>query len=474
MKPGLPRFLFWTLALFLSVQALHHFAISRQHPYPLEYGEGVNFLWSQRAGAGESIYPAINEAALPQLHHPYPPIYPLLSAAVSRLGFDDHAFYAGRTLSLFGLILATLAIYAIVKRRTSSGPAFLGGLFFLLSPMILRFGVMMRVDSLALGFSLQALNLLDQKKINAAALFAALAMGVKPSYLAVALLVAVVAMRSKDLKFVTRTALCGALPLLILLLWMQWAPGSEWLMHLSKLQALPPDWQGMFNWFARFAGQHAPFLTLAGLAFRQSDPLLKAYSLLLLLPLVLTAWISGSQENYLMELWAATCILAAAAWPAFKARQPRAAWLFLLLQLGLFFPVAPAPVFTRTYGQEIPAGQNALPIPTASDLEIGQLLVAELASLPGPILSADLGYLLQAAQEPLYQPYQFEKLSAAGKWSPQALQDAIRTTTFSAILLKGLAENADDPTFNAETQQAIHTHYVLHRVLGPWHLYLRK
>jgi hypothetical protein len=81
---------------------------------------------------------------------------------------------------------------------------------------------------------------------------------------------------------------------------------------------------------------------------------------------------------------------------------------------------------------------------------------------------------LQAAQEPLYQPYQFEKLRAAGKWSPQALQDAIKSSTFSAILLKGLAENADDPTFNADTQQAIHIHYVLHRVLGPWHLYLRK
>jgi hypothetical protein len=474
MKPGLPRFLFWTLALFLSGQTIRHLSLSLQHPYPLEYGEGVNYLWSQRAGAGESIYPQISEQTLPQLHNPYPPLYPLLSAGVSRLGFDDHAFYAGRTLSLFGLILATLAIYAIIKRRTSVGPAFLGSLLFLLSPMILRFGVMMRVDSLALGFSLQALNLLDQKKIKSAALFAALAIGVKPSYLAVALLLAVIAIRSKDLKSILRTALCGALPLLILLLWMQWMPGSDWVMHLSKLQGLPPDWPGLCNWFARFAGQHAPLLTLAVLAFGQSNPLLKAYSGLLLLPLVLTAWISGSQENYLMELWAATCLLSACAWPAFKAGQPRAAWLFLLLQLGLFYPVAPAPVFTRTYGQEIPAGQNALLSPTASDLEIGQLLVAELASLPGPILSADLGYLLQAAQEPLYQPYQFEKLRAAGKWSPQALQDAIKSSTFSAILLKGLAENADDPTFNADTQQAIHIHYVLHRVLGPWHLYLRK
>lgn len=474
MKPGFSRFLFWMLALFLSGQALYHYSLSRRHPYPLEYGEGVNLLWSQRAGAGESIYPAVNETLPTQLHNPYPPLFPLLSAALARTGFVAHAFAAGRSLSLMGLILATLALFSLIKRRTASGPAFLGCLFFLLSPMMQRFGLMMRVDSLALGFALQALNLLDQKKIKSAALFAALAVGVKPSYLAASLLVAAAALRSKDLTSIFRTAFCGALPLLMLLLWMQWTPGSDWQTHLSTLQALPPDWPGLFQWSGRFAGQHAPFLTLAALSVRNRDPLLHTYSLLLLLPLMLTAWISGSQENYLMELWAAACMLAAVAWSALKSSRSRAVWLFLVLQLGLFFPVAPAPVFTRTYGQEIPDGQNRFLRPADSDREIGQLLVAELASLPGPILSADLGYLMQAGHKPVYQPYQFEKLTAAGKWPSTALQEAIRSSSFSAILLKGLAENAGDPMFNADTQQLIDSHYVLHRVLGPWHLYLPK
>lgn len=147
------------------------------------------------------------------------------------------------------------------------------------------------------------------------------------------------------------------------------------------------------------------------------DGPLKIYAPLILLPLLLSAGISGSQENYLMELWAVTCILAACAWPSIRETQPRAAWLILLLQLGLFFPVAPTPV---------------------------------------------------------YQPYQFENLNAASRWSSRVLHEAIAQSVFSAVLIKGPAESAGDPTFNPDTQALIDAHYILHRVIGPWHLYRPK
>lgn len=411
---------------------------------------------------------------MPQLHNPYPPLYPLLSAALHRLGVDAHLFSAGRFLSFIGLWLAAAGIFALIRRRGTWQTAFLGTLCFLLSPMILRFGPMMRVDSLALGFSLQALNLLDRQKLKSAALLAALALCVKPGFASAALTVAALTFMSRDVKKICLTALCGIAPLIALGLWIFLQPDSHGFLHLFTLQKLPFDPAATFSWIARFVGQHAPLLTLGAMAYRKMDGPLKIYAPLILLPLLLSAGISGSQENYLMELWAVTCVLAACAWPSIRETQPRAAWLILLLQLGLFFPVAPAPVFTRTYGQEIPAGQNALLTPTAADEEIGQLISAELSSLPGPVLCADLGYLFVSGHTPVYQPYQFENLSAAGRWSSRALHEAITQSVFSAILIKGPAESAGDPTFNLDTQALIDAHYILHRVIGPWHLYRPK
>ncbi|MDF3129806.1 hypothetical protein P0Y35_11415 [Kiritimatiellaeota bacterium B1221] len=474
MKSGYPKLIFWGLALWLSLQALQHFNAVRHHPYPIEYGEGVNLLWSQRASQGEFLYPQIHQDSLPQLHNPYPPLFPLLSSALEMAGADAHAFSAGRHLSLFGLFLSLSAMFALIRRRTTLGTAFLACLLFTLSPMILRFTPMMRVDGLALGFSLQALNALDKQKLKSAAFLAALAICTKPSFVSAAFTVAITVLPSQDFKKISRTAVCGLSPMLMLLAWMSLSSGNHWMQHLFSLQALPLDLSSLFSWFSRFGGQHAPLLVLGFFSYRQAEGPLKVYAPLLLFPFLFTAGITGSQENYLMELWAAACILSACAFPVFKEKFPRALWLFLLLQLGLFFPVAPAPVFTRTYGQEIPAGQNTFLTPTENDVEIGKQISAELSTFPAPVLSADFGFLLPLHLPPAYQPFQFEHLVEANKWSANTLHQAITNTPFSAVLLKGAAEDAADPTFTPETQHLIHQHYVLHRVLGPWHLYRKK
>ncbi len=413
MKAGLPRFFFWVLALFLFFHALQHFSTVLHHPYPIEYGEGVNLFWSQQANQGEPLYPPVNDNTLPQLHNPYLPLFPLLASALETLGVNEHPFAAGRRLSFLGLLLSLSGMFALIRRRSTFGSALIGSLLFLLSPMILRFAPMMRVDSLALGFSLQALNLLDRQKLKSAAFLAALAICIKPSFAAAAMTVGMVTFICKDSKKIFRTAICGVFPILIYLAWMSLQSGNNWIQHLFTLQALPPDSAALFIWFARFAGQHAPLLVLGILSYRKIEGPLKFYAPLLLLPLSLTAWVTGSQENYLMELWAASCILAACAFSDIRESHPRALWLFLLLQLALFYPVAPAPVFTRTYGQEIPAGQSAILTPGQSDVEIGKLISAELSTFPAPVLSADLGYLLPAGLDPVYQPFQFEHSAAA-------------------------------------------------------------
>lgn len=473
MTFSLPRLVLVILGAGLSLLAARHFAVTLSHPWPVEYGEGVNLLWAQRAAEGLSLYPEVEPDAFPQIHHPYPPLGAVLNGFLLRHAPLSHPFLGGRLLGTLGVLLAAQAVYALVRLRTTRATAAGGALLFVLSPMMLRFGPMMRIDALALGLSLQSIRLLHKQQLPAAALLAGLAVLAKPTYAAAACVLLWTALRGKD--HLPRLKLLGGLALFPLL-FLPTLLFTRILLHLWTLQGLPPDPAGLFDWAAAFTAQHALVLALAiGLVVnRNKTPTpLRLYGLLALLPPLITSWVTGSQENYLMEVWALACIVTARAWPDLSARHPASARALLAAQLLLFLPIAPAPVFTRTYGQELPEGSRSAWTPTREDLEVGRLVIRELEIAEGPVLSADLGFALAAGHGIAYQPFQFERLAAAGAWDSPLLHRAIETSVFSHILLKGMADEAGDAMFRPETQALIDRYYELHRVLGPWRLYRR-
>jgi len=474
------RILCLLLLSFLGAFALRHFALCLLHPYPLEYGEGVNRLWSARIAGGQALYPAILPETLPHLHNPYPPLGPWLVHNLARILPPLHPFFAGRILALAGTLLAAQAIFALVRKR-SAGPdaAMLASLLFLLSPMVLRFGVMLRYDPVALGLSLQALRLLDRSKSPArtglASACAMSALLIKPTFIAPALLLIILCLRPFQRKAFSAAALGAILPFTLLLFWLYQRESPRLLLHLWTLQGLPADPSGLLAWLGPFAGFHAPVLAFAAATFLHSPPSdrnIRLYAALACIAPPLTALVTGSQENYLLELWALACIGAGIGAARLQPKPPVYP-VAALLQLLLFLPFPSAPVFTRTYGQELPATSRPSATPAAADTDIGHLLHMELRTAVGPILSSDLGYLAALDAAPLFQPFQFGHLARAGKWDLTVLDQALRGEQFAYVLLKGLAENGEDPYFPDAQQALIHQHYELHRVLGPWHLYRR-
>ncbi|MEX2606512.1 MAG: glycosyltransferase family 39 protein [Kiritimatiellia bacterium] len=479
MKCSVPRVCALTLLIILSLLAFRHCVAVLRFPYPLEYGEGVNLLWSQRAGAGLDLYPLIRKDRFPHIHHPYPPVSAWLTAGLVRAGVNTHPFLAGRWVSMLGMSLAALSLFTLLRRRTDAVGATVGTLVFLLSPMILQFGPLMRVDALALGFSLCALMRLERtpRSLISAAIFASLAFLVKPSYIAAAVVVGICALRENPIRKAVPVVLAGLLPIVLVLgsLLIRETP-SLW-QHLWRFQRLPPDFPALVDWLSRFAGRHSVILAVGGIgawmSVRRRRGPVELYTLFIPIAPLLTVAVAGSQENYLMEVWAIACLYATGVWMQLRARFEDLAWTALLIPLLLFLPVAPAPVFTRTYGQELADAAGSAWTPTRADRETGRLLLEELRTAEGPVLGADPGFLLAAGHEILYQPFQYQRLSQAGIWKDTHLHLALEDDWFSHVLLKGMADTAGDAQFSAETQILIDRHYELHRVLGPWRLYRR-
>jgi hypothetical protein len=149
------------LSLVLSFHAyrlieLCIFAI--QYPHNLDYVEGLIWEHMRLFDAGRAYAPV---EGFPAIFFPYPPVYYAVVDAMAWLtGFDGLA--AGRTVSLVALLITAIVGGAIVYRITAAStpgssaliPAVGAGLILLSSWPVLAWAPLMRVDLLALCFSL--------------------------------------------------------------------------------------------------------------------------------------------------------------------------------------------------------------------------------------------------------------------------------------------------------------------------------
>lgn len=116
----------------------------------INYGEGVLADQARRVADGFALYPAFEER--PWVIDNYPPVYPILCALIPTP--DASIFFGGRLLSIMGMLISAAAIALIVRRHAGDAAALLAAAVFLVIPEAARFGVFMRVDSLALAFGL--------------------------------------------------------------------------------------------------------------------------------------------------------------------------------------------------------------------------------------------------------------------------------------------------------------------------------
>ncbi len=481
------------LLLILLLAFIRHVVVTLPFPYPVEYGEGVVLNWLLRLREGLALYPPMAAEDMPWLHNPYGPLWFSLVAPFS--GWGEGVFTAARTISLIGLVLSLAFIYRLCRRDLRPVGAACVGALFCASPLVWRYALMARVDMAAIAASLAALVLMEKGRPDRvedagaggydasvafawhwffAGLAASAAVLIKPIFVAAALTGLAAGRRewrSKGLAF----GLGLLLPALAIGLWL-WARGERAVIeHFGEMNRIGTSLRLMVSITLAGAGRH-PFVLLAlVLGLRSADRTSPRwwFALFMSVTLLLGGMKTGADSHYFLGPLTAGVLMTA----PFSARIISEGRINILLwclaaQFALYLPVAPQPVFTATYGQEVQAGHSAL-TPGGSDRRIGRLLVAEIRSTAGPVLADDPGYLLAAGRDILIQPFQYGRLIRAGRMGDAALQRRIEQGYFALIILRdkqpGGPEGSDFPP---DVVAAVEENYQMHREVGPYLLYM--
>jgi hypothetical protein len=374
-------------------------------PWSRDYGEGCVLAMAQRLAAGESYFPDLRD--YPYLVANYPPVFVSLVAAGERVFGPSLAF--PRVLALLSTLGIVVALYVIL-RRTLEGrwlPAAFA-LLFLMPWFVTTWGALARVDTLAIALSLGALAVgLRHGATRAARPALALAWAAfltKQNALMAPAAVLLDLLLARDRRLL-RAAAAYALPLAAILgLLVAATRGQAWLHLFPYTAAAHYEPERMAGAYGQFAVIASPLLATIALAVALSPRsfLASGTGRVLFLYFALnvaalsTIAKAGAAQNYFLEPWAATVLLAAYAVRVLGERRPAAGrW-----SAAIVLAAAAAARFSYPSLERLP---HALRRPeNAEEFEVLTGLVRET---PGPVLSENLSVLVVNRRPVLLEPF---------------------------------------------------------------------
>ncbi len=436
-------------------------------PYPLHYREGVMTNWVLRLIKGASLYPAVSPTG-PYLHNPYPPTFYFLVWPLQRVGSKMGLFFPGRLVSFLSLLAGAWLIILMVKKKAGLTAAVACGALFLFSPVTLYATAVVQPDTTGLTLTLASLFLTEKSRSKAGAIWCGLlsasALSVKPFFLAAALACGRGWMEKKrGLIFLLSFLIFLTLFFLVAILFR----AEAFWQHFWQMNLLGLSWKQFGHLLVQVFGRHPFLLAAIVLVLKgRAERFWQFYWLLVLVALAGSLKV-GAEENYYLEMVAAGSL---AFGFLFSLSQPRqTTYLLALAQLFLYLPLKPAPVFTRTYGQEVPAAVSGL-TPGKVEREIGQLLRGYLGPLAEPVICEDPGYLLLSGKEIFLQPYQFARLAVVGRWQEEPLLKMVQQKKFSAIIVSAESYQQQSVFFTPAFLRELKKNYVLSRIIGNYYL----
>jgi general stress protein CsbA len=483
----LPELISAALLVYLSIYMIRHFLVTVPFPYPVEYGEGVIVNWIIRTSHGMLLYPPIGPGDIPWLHNPYGPLFFHLAAPFAGIG--KSVFLMPRMLSVLGFMICIILLYRLSRRDLSPAAALGACALFGASPLVWRYTAMARVDMLALAASIAAVLFMEKaipiagtahKKILPrhlwlwlfAGVFAATAVLIKPIF-AAALLAGLILSFRKGWKPFAIFAAGFLIPVLLAGAWLIASGNTAIIYHFGEMNSIGSSFKTMLRLALTAAGRY-PFvlaILLFGLWTGDRNSPRWWFALFTAVFLATSAKIGADVHYYLVPI-AAAVLLAGPLYVRISGRKriQTVSWC-LAAQLALYIPLAPQPVFTATYGQEVPAGQTVL-TPRDADLEIGRLLVEEIGGAPGPVLADDIGYVLSAKRQIQLQPFQYGWLVRRGKLDPVSLLRKIREGYFSIIIIRmPRADGTGGSDFPEPVIRTVEENCSLTREIGPYRIY---
>ncbi len=432
------RIMFLLFSSVALIVCLGYQLLAISYPYSMDYGEAPLVDQAMRLASGQNIYRA-DISQSPYTISNYPPLYIAILAVSVKLFGPAASFIVGRIISALAAWAASICLALIVYGQTRDRFAALStGLIFLAFPFVVFWSPLLRIDMVALAFSLAGLWLLARgdisfRRLVAASILLVAAIYTRQSYALAAPLAAFVWLLSQNWRQALRFALLvGGSTLVLFIVFNALTQGGFYFnIVTANVNEFKLD-QLLYHW-DRFRNAALALLWIGGFSFfliRRWNPLWALAAPYLIGAVLSAAAIGkiGSNVNYLLELCAALSLAAGVviAWSRkyLLIRTLRVA-LIILLALAL--------------GQMTHVMLNE----STTDLRDRQAAAAELSKLadfvaktPGLILADEYMGMLTLQGRPLViQPFEVTQLAWAGKWDQTPLLDSIKNKEFSAIII---------------------------------------
>ncbi|MEC7988255.1 MAG: hypothetical protein VX278_24020 [Myxococcota bacterium] len=512
-------FLFWIA--FVQKSSAH---IS--YPWGTDYVELPELSRAILLSRGESMYPSWEEAPFQEGN--YTPFFTLLHSVI--FWFAEPTLFFGRLLNFFFVLITAGILSRIVwLYRTSVFLSLMAGLLYCSSHMVWMWGSLLRVDNLAVLLNLAALwSFVEGWKIKKEErwLYGSIVLAVLAAFTRQTMIASAAAIFLSVL-FTERTYLLKLLGVyiglgllgtgMILLLSGGWA----W-EHLVTANMNEYEWTSLRFFYGHCWDLYHWILPalVVGVWVGRKYPVVLLYALLGFL-VSLTVGKIGSSLNYLLEMWAGFCILAALGIAkAEEVWEQRNRSIALSFFLWFTFAVGWQQAFHVPWSREIKPGGGMkamskeewnplasfvvkLPlwrvdpfgvdgmqcvkrsvqlyssIPARWEAQVMANIDENVRKLSGPVLSEDMNFTVLLGKEIWIQSFEFTQLYRQGHWDIKPLHSALSQKQFSALILmfnleEDISAKASGQRFLPKTVSIMKENYDLVAQEGYYWIYYPK
>lgn len=425
-------------------------------PYSKDYGEGCVLALTQLlAERGTYFLPL---TGYPLVHGIYPPVFIGLNALGHVL--LGPSLWFPRMLSILATAVAFALVFCIVRRRTGR-PALAAvcALLFGVPWFVQTWAPLARVDMLAIALTLLGLYLATDPERTPWITFAPLVLAFftkQSALLAPAALLGALLLRPDERPRLPRALLSFAGPLVFLLALLFAATHGEAYRHLFPYTAAADyDLAQMARNAVDFLRLSAPLqgIIVAGLwsrgraMWRGSELVLVLYWIANLAALSTFAK-AGAAQNYFIEPWLASLLLAGSILGDAASGSPRVARQW---------PAVIAVALLVAWGFQ--HGESRLPQPLRNPGRAVEYRALDDAvrATTGPILSENLSVLVVNRKPVLVEPFGLVQFARKGFWRSDALVADCHAHFFALVVyehrlrdIPGLGECLDDEYLSAQ------------------------
>ena len=452
--------IFWIIVFYLTGFAVYYlnYGIAMiRFPYELDVGEGLSLNRAMLLSQGENIYTDINSPPYTVMN--YPPLYDYITSLFVRI--TGPILAVGRIISVLSALFISFFIYKIVSllERNKLG-AVISALMFLTSGWVFTWSVLSRVDMLAIMFAVSGLYIHIKASKGRhrllAILLLILSVYTKQSMIAVPLAICASYLIHKDYKKFLQFILLFTSISLIPFIWLYYITNGQFWLHIYSYTISKYYFKILIFWLKLFFEIHFIFLIIASVAIvkwllKKQFTLVSVYFIFAFL-ISLSVGKIGSSINYLIEFWAACCLVFGL-YLSNSLNQFKKGHIYKIETYFIAFAIL-AQLLLLNLKQDF-----SFSIPGERDKQSAHMVSHAVSLAKGPVLSEYNGYLVLNKKEVTFQSFSFKQLTLRGLWDQKPLLHDIEDRKF------GLIVKSEDRSFlgrwTKEILRAIDKNYYL-------------